>query len=185
MTTTQQQKRQAPAPSGASATAVGSGGTFTAGAQFWKITALVAGLGESAPSAEVTQSIALNGSCNLAWTCPAGTTAVRIYRGTVTNTENVLVGQLQGAPTSYTDTGSSAGAGTPPAASSWAATSKGGTPVQPTKANIPAGLPAGLAQAFYSGSIGWQNGVNANGSASVEARNRKYVQAAGWDLQEV
>lgn len=184
MTTTQHKRLQAAAPTGASATAVGSGGTFAAGAQFWKITALVAGLGESAPSAEVTQTLALNGSCNLAWTNPANTTAVRIYRGTTTNSENVLVAQLQGSPTSFTDTNLNNGAATPPAATSFGNTTKGGTPSQPTKAIYAGSRPAGLDELTYAAAVGWQSGVT-TGSATVQTRNRKHANACGFDLQEV
>lgn len=92
------------APSGAAAAAVGSGGTFAAGAYFWKVTALYPGA-ESGPSGEVTATLVLNGSANLTWSAlPAGATGAKVYRGTVTGGENVLVATL-GAVTSYTDTG--------------------------------------------------------------------------------
>ena len=47
------------------------------------------------------KAIVLNGSCTLTWTQPGpGVSKVRIYRGTVTNTENVLVAEL-GQQTSW------------------------------------------------------------------------------------
>ena len=92
------------APSGAAAAAVGSGGTFTAGAYFWKVTAIYPGA-ESGPSAEVTATLVLNGSANLTWSAlPAGATGAKVYRGTATGAENTLVATL-GIVTSYTDTG--------------------------------------------------------------------------------
>jgi hypothetical protein len=92
------------APSGAAAAAVGSGGTFAAGTYFWKITAIYPG-GESGPSSEISATIVLNGSANLTWSAlPAGATGAKVYRGTVTNTENVLV-TTTGVVTSFTDTG--------------------------------------------------------------------------------
>jgi hypothetical protein len=101
------------APSGAAAAAVGSGGTFAAGTYFWKITAIYPG-GESGPSSEVTATIVLNGSCNLTWSAlPAGATGAKVYRGTVTNLENVLVTTL-GVVTSYTDTGTAGTAASVP-----------------------------------------------------------------------
>lgn len=106
------------APSGASATAVGSGGTFAAATYFWKIT-FVNATGETTGT-EVTAAIALNGSCSLAWTAAAANTAtaVKVYRGTASNGENVLVTTLAGNAAAYTDTGTAGSAGTPPASNS-------------------------------------------------------------------
>lgn len=102
------------APSGLAAAAVGSGGTFAAGAQYWKITG-INGSGETTGSNEATATLVLNGSANLTWSAlPAGTTGVKIYRGTASGAENVLVATL-GAVTSYTDTGTAGTAATPPA----------------------------------------------------------------------
>ena len=90
------------------------GGTFAAATYFWKITGTNVN-GETTASNEATVAIALNGTASLTWAAlPAGTTGVRVYRGTVTNTENVLVAIL-GAVVAYTDTGTSLGAGAPPA----------------------------------------------------------------------
>lgn len=102
---------QAPAPTSFTATAVGTGGTFAAGAYYWKVVATTAS-GDSVPSAEATATLVLNGSANLAWTNPAGTTGVKVYRGTAPGAENVLVTTL-GVVTTYTDTGSAGTAGTP------------------------------------------------------------------------
>ena len=101
------------APSGAAAAAVGSGGTFAAGTYFWKITALYPG-GESGPSSEVSATLVLNGSANLTWSAlPAGATGAKVYRGTASNGENVLVTTL-GVVTSYTDTGTAGSAAAVP-----------------------------------------------------------------------
>ena len=90
------------------------GGTFAAAAYFWKITGTDAA-GETTGSNEATCSVALNGTASLTWSAlPAGTTGVKVYRGTVTQTENVLVATL-GAVVAYTDTGTAGVAGAPPA----------------------------------------------------------------------
>jgi hypothetical protein len=182
VTTTQTQKRQAAAPTGLAAAPVGTGGTFTAGAKFWKITAVTRDLGESAPSAEATATVVLNGSGSLTWTgVPANTTAVLVYRGTATGAENTLVATLGPGVTSFTDTGAAGGATSPPAVSAWSAAAK--TPAgAPTKANVPAGTPAGPGNSMYAGLVGWTGQPN---GGSGQARNRKYVLAAGYDVQEV
>jgi hypothetical protein len=92
------------------------GGSFAAATYFWKITGSNS-RGETTASNEATTAVALNGTCTLTWAAlPAGTTAVKVYRGTVTNTENVLVATL-GAVVTYTDTGIAGVAGSPPAVS--------------------------------------------------------------------
>ena len=104
----------AAAPSGLGAAANVGGGTFAAATYFWKVTGLTAS-GETTGSNEATVAVALNGTASLTWSAlPAGTTGVKVYRGTVTNTENVLVATL-GAVVSYTDTGTAGTAATPPA----------------------------------------------------------------------
>ncbi len=104
-------------PSTLAAGANVGGGTFAAATYFWKITGLNS-LGETTASNEATTAVALNGTASLTWAAlPAGTTGVRVYRGTVTNAENVLVAVL-GAVVAYTDTGTSLGAGAPPAVTS-------------------------------------------------------------------
>ena len=105
---------QLAAPSGLAAGANVGGGTFAAATYFWKITGLDAA-GETTGSNEATVAIALNGTASLTWSAlPAGTTGVKVYRGTVTNTENVLVATL-GAVVAYTDTGTAGVAAVPPA----------------------------------------------------------------------
>ncbi len=103
-------------PSGLAVAAVGTGGTFAAATYFWKIT-FVSRWGESPGSNEATVAIVLNGSANLTWTAPpAGTVTVNIYRGTVTNTENRLVGTAAGNAAAFTDTGLAGSVQSPPAA---------------------------------------------------------------------
>ena len=79
-----------------------TGGTFTAGAKFWKVTA-VDGNGETVGSNEVTATLVANGTQVLTWTGVVGAQLYRVYRGTVTNTENVLVTTT--AALTFTDTG--------------------------------------------------------------------------------
>jgi hypothetical protein len=101
-------------PSGLAAAAVVGGGTFVGGGAYWVITGINAA-GETTRSTEATAVIAVNGSANLTWApLPAGTTGVKVYRGTVAGAENVLVATL-GAVTAYTDTGSAGSAAVPPA----------------------------------------------------------------------
>lgn len=104
---------QISAPTGMTAVAVGSGGTFAAGTYFWEVTATTA-LGETTVSNEASATLVLNGSANLSWTAPVGVvTGYKIYRGTVSGSENVLVTTIVGTATTFTDT-NVGGAGTPP-----------------------------------------------------------------------
>jgi hypothetical protein len=98
-------------PSSLAATAVGTGGTFAAGTYYWYVTFTDA-TGQSAPSNEVTKAIVASGSANLSWPAPpAGTTAVKVYRGTSSMGENALITTLAGTATAYTDTGTAGSAG--------------------------------------------------------------------------
>lgn len=86
-----------------SATPVGTGGNFTAGAYRWVITAINAS-GETQASNEVTATLALNGSATLLWSAVTGATGYRIYRSAVgggTGTE--LFAFSVGAVTTFTD----------------------------------------------------------------------------------
>ena len=104
-------------PSTLAAAANTGGGTFAAATYFWKVTGLNAA-GETVGSAEATVAVTAGGSASLTWAAlPAGTTGVKVYRGTATGAENVLVATL-GAVTAYTDTGGAGVAGSPPANSS-------------------------------------------------------------------
>lgn len=94
---------------GATAT---TGGTFAAGAYFWKLTALNA-KGETLASNEVTVTLAVNGTQVLNWAAVTGATGYRVYRGTVAGSENALVTTL-GAVTTYTDTGTAGTTASPP-----------------------------------------------------------------------
>lgn len=105
------------APSGLGAAANVGGGTFAAATYFWKVTGTTAA-GETVASNEASVAVALNGTATLTWSAlPAGTTGVKVYRGTAANGENVLVATL-GAVVTYTDTGTAGVAGSPPANSS-------------------------------------------------------------------
>lgn len=84
-------------------TVLTTGGTFAAATYFWKITAINES-GESLVSNEITSAIAINGTIAMSWPAVPQATGYKIYRGTVTNTENKLVATL-GAVTSYIDTG--------------------------------------------------------------------------------
>lgn len=102
-------------PFGLAATPVVGGGTFAAGTYFWEVTASTA-LGETTVSNEATATIALNGSASLTWNLPAGViTAIKVYRGTASGTENALIATLT-AVTSFTDTGTAGSVASPPVA---------------------------------------------------------------------
>lgn len=104
------------APSTLAASPNVGGGTFAAATYFWKVTGSNS-RGETTASNEATCAVALNGTASLTWAAlPAGTTAVRVYRGTATGAENVLVATL-GAVVAYTDTGTAGVAGSPPTVS--------------------------------------------------------------------
>jgi hypothetical protein len=90
----------------------GTGGTFAAATYFWKLTAVDVNGGE-AFSNEVTGAVLLNGTRPLTWVAVPNAVSYKLYRGTVTNTENVLVAATTAL--TYTDTGTAGSAGTVPA----------------------------------------------------------------------
>ncbi len=92
-----------PAPTGGAAAAVGSGGTFTAGTYFWKVTAVDNKQNESLASAEFQQTLALNGSATLTWNAVPGAVGYRVYRGSATGAENVVY-TVSGNAGAFTDT---------------------------------------------------------------------------------
>ena len=101
------------APLGLTATAQAGGGSFAAGTYYWKVT-FVTPAGETTGSVEASAAIALNGSCNLAWSPPPpSVTNVKVYRGTSSGGENVVVATL-GPVAAYTDTGAAGSAATVP-----------------------------------------------------------------------
>jgi len=100
-----------PAPTvtlGATAT---TGGTFTAGTYYWKVTATNA-QGETTGSNEVTATLAASGTQIINWVAVPGATGYRVYRGAATGT-GALITTL-GAVTTYTDTGTTGSATTVP-----------------------------------------------------------------------
>lgn len=91
-----------------------AGGTFTSGAEYWKITTLTT-LGESTGSNEVTATLTSNQQQVLNWGAVSGATGYRIYRGTSAGSESVLVTTINsGSTTTYTDTGTAGTAATVP-----------------------------------------------------------------------
>src|SRR5258708_20412215 len=92
--------------------------------------------GESIASAEFTLLATVNHSANILFTPPAAATGYRLYRGTVTATENVLVmtgGCTGGVAATVVDIGSAGLAPEPPPASALAPPTQGGAhPPQPT-----------------------------------------------------
>jgi hypothetical protein len=171
-------------PAGLAVGAVGSGGTFAAATYFWKITFRTK-YGETSGSNEATVAIALNGSANLTWTTPpAGIIAVRVYRGTVTNTENVLVAaELPGNATAFTDTGATfASATTPPAAGSFVTANLDSAARALKTSAALSGLTGGqLAQALRG--INYWHNFPTDPANTVQAA--KILAAVGLGIQEV
>ena len=116
-----------PIPSGLTVTPSATGGTFAAGAEFWVITATTAN-GETTKSNEVTATFSgSTSSATLNWPAQPNAVNIKIYRGTVTNTENLLVTTLAGTATSYVDTSTSSGSATPPGSNTATITTKTST----------------------------------------------------------
>lgn len=80
-----------------------SGGAFTAGTYYWKVTAINA-MGETAGSNEITGSPTLNQMAELQWTASPGATGYGIYRATVSGSETLCTTVTSGA-VFYQDTG--------------------------------------------------------------------------------
>lgn len=92
-------------PSAVSATGVGTGGQFPAGTYYYVFTNMTA-QGESSKSTEVSATLSgSTSSVNLAFTPGAGSTNVKVYRGTVAGGENALVATLSPSVSTWTDTG--------------------------------------------------------------------------------
>lgn len=101
-------------PTGLTATAVATGGTFAANTYYWEIVA-VAESGTTLPSNEATATIVLNGSAKLAWPAVAGAVSYNVYRTTTSGTYTTPALVASGVTTnSYTDTGTAVGTGTVP-----------------------------------------------------------------------
>ena len=97
-----------------------TGGTLPAATYYYVVTALNA-LGETTASNEVLVTTTGSTSENtITWAAVTGATGYNIYRGTAAGGENVYY--TVGAVTTYTDTGSAATTGTPPAVNTTANT---------------------------------------------------------------
>jgi len=106
-----------PAPSGVTATQLGSGGTFGAAGNYFYVITAINLVGETIASAEVTQDVlATADEVVLAWTAVTGATGYKVYRGTVAAAENKLLTTIgSGATVTYTDTGTAGSSVSPPA----------------------------------------------------------------------
>jgi hypothetical protein len=129
-------------------------------------------------------AIALNGSANLTWTAPpasARCVGIRIYRGTVTNTENVLVAEVLPNTTAFTDTNLGA-AGTPPATTSFTTiNSDSAARTLKTHAAM-AGLTGGQLNQVLRGVNYWHNQP---ANPTVDGQAAKILAAVGLGIQEV
>lgn len=130
-----------------SSAAVAAGGALAAGTQlFYKITAINAN-GETTVSGEVNATPSgANLSVLLTWVGSlAGATGYKIYRGTATNAENVLVATVNSASaTTFTDTGETATVASPPGSNTAYVT----TPVQ-SATSLAAGGTLSEASTYY------------------------------------
>jgi len=121
------------APTANTPTTATTGGTLAAATYYYKVTAINA-VGETLPSAEV--SIATTGSTStttVTWSSVTGATGYKIYRGTAAGAESVYY--TVGAVTTFTDTGATSTAGTPPTSNS--------TTISPPVAATPTTEPTG------------------------------------------
>lgn len=87
-------------------------GTLAAIAYFWKITVVDVYGGERA-SNEVTATMTLNDQQPFTWPAVTGAASYKLYRGTVTATENKLIGTTTGL--TITDAGAAGTTASPPA----------------------------------------------------------------------
>jgi hypothetical protein len=88
-----------------------TGGTLTAGTYYYQVTAVGNG-GETLPSPECSETTTGSTSTvTLNWSAVTGATSYKIYRGTSSGGENHY---QTSATNSFTDTGSTGTAGTPP-----------------------------------------------------------------------
>lgn len=110
-----------------------TGGTLAANSYFYKITALNSA-GETTGSAEATvTTTGATSSVAIAWGAVSGATSYRIYRGTVTNTENLY---FTSATNSFTDIGGTSTAGTVPVTNTTAAAAAPGALLAQLKADM-------------------------------------------------
>lgn len=80
------------------------GGTFTAGTQWYKVTAISAN-GETTASNEVFGSVSGSGEkITVSWNIVVGATGYKLYRGSVSGGENILVTTTGASTFSYVDT---------------------------------------------------------------------------------
>jgi hypothetical protein len=107
------------APGLTSATGAITGGALVANTYYYKITGTT-GSGETTGSVEQSGTVASGtaGTMTLVWpTVPTGTTGIKVYRGTATNAENVLVATLSSVTSPYVDLGGTTTAATVPTVS--------------------------------------------------------------------
>lgn len=115
-------------PSGVSATGSGTGGTLAASTWYYVITAFNFA-GQTTKSAEVSATTTgTTSSVALSWSHVAGVydlptlaqyfAGYKIYRGTASGSENVLIATVAATATTYTDTGVVGTSGSPPVSNS-------------------------------------------------------------------
>lgn len=103
-------------PIAAPAITVGSisGGSFTAGTYYWKLTSTNAA-GESLGSAEVSLAMTSGQTAVVSWAAVNGATGYKLYRGTTAGGENVRIATItNGSTITYNDTGTAGTSATVP-----------------------------------------------------------------------
>jgi hypothetical protein len=122
-------------PSGLAVTASGTGGTLAAGGHYWVITAIDAN-GETTKSTEVNATTTgTTSSAVLTWNSTNGATGYKVYRGTTTTNENILVATL-GNVLTYTDTGAAGSSASPPTTNTAQLSGNTGLAIAPVQARI-------------------------------------------------
>lgn len=108
------------APTAPSAT-LASGGSLALNTELFYVVTALEGAYESVASVEVHATPTVSGtqSITIAWTAVTGATGYKVYRGTATGAENLLVATIMpGSTVSWTDTGSETGSTASPPTSS-------------------------------------------------------------------
>ena len=100
----------AAAPSGLAANVAAGGSLTVSTTYFYKVTAVgyasYSTTNETSGSNEASATTSSgNQTINLSWTALPGAVSYNIYRGTVTNTENVLIGNVASTVTTFSDNG--------------------------------------------------------------------------------
>lgn len=126
-----------PPPANLSLVPSTTGGSFTAGVKYWVITATTAN-GETIRSNEVTATLTgTTSSATLSWPVVSGAAGYKVYRGTTSATENLLITTINSGTTlTYLDTGTAGTSATPPTSNTAELTANTALAIAPIQARI-------------------------------------------------